>query len=47
MSAQVKKAGRIGTRVVAALLFLFLLMVNVEVGSYDGKPNIRFDDMSI
>jgi hypothetical protein len=34
MSAQVKKTGRIGTKIVAVFLFLFLLMVNVEVGLY-------------
>jgi len=38
MSAKIKNAGRIGTKVVAAFLFLFLLMVNVEVGLYDGGP---------
>ncbi len=37
MSAQVKKAGRIGTKIVAAFLFLFLVMFNVEVGLYDGE----------
>ncbi len=37
MSAQVKKAGRIGTKIVAVFLFLFLVMVNVEVGLYDGE----------
>jgi len=35
MSTQFKKAGRIGTKIVAAFLFLFLLMFNVEVGLYD------------
>jgi len=37
MSAQVKKAGRIGTKIVAAFLFLFLVIFNVEVGLYDGE----------
>jgi len=37
MSAQVKKAGRIGAKIVAVFLFLVLLMFNVEVGLYDGE----------
>lgn len=37
MSAQVKKAGRIGTKIIAAFLFLFLLIFNVQVGLYDGE----------
>ncbi len=37
MSAHVKKAGRVGTKVVAAFLFLVLVMFNVEVGMYDGE----------
>ncbi len=39
MSAQVKNAGRIGTKVVAAFLFLFLVMFNVEVGLYDAESS--------
>lgn len=37
MSANIKKAGRIGTKIVAAFLFLFLVMFNLEVGLYDGE----------
>ena len=37
MSAQVKKAGRIGTKIVAAFLFLVLVMFNVQIGMYDGE----------
>ncbi len=37
MSAQVKKAGRIGTKIVAVFLFLFLLMFNVELSLYNGE----------
>jgi len=39
MSAQVKKAGRIGTKIVASFLFLVLIMFNVEVGLYDGETS--------
>jgi len=41
MSAQVKKAGRIGTKIVAAFLFLFLVLFNVQVGLYDGESSER------
>lgn len=37
MSAQVKKAGRIGTKIVAALLFVFFVMFNVQIGMHDGE----------
>jgi len=39
MSANFKKAGRIGTKIVAAFLFLVLVMFNVEVGLYDGEAS--------
>ncbi len=35
MSAKVKKAGRIGTKFVAAFLFVFLVMFNVQIGFQD------------
>jgi len=41
MSANVKKAGRIGTKVVAVFLFLVLVMFNVEVGLYNGESSER------
>ena len=37
MSAKVKKAGRIGTKIVAAFLFVFLVMFNVQIGMHDGE----------
>jgi len=37
MSAQVKKAGRIGTKFVAVFLFIFLVMFNVQIGMHDGE----------
>ncbi len=39
MSANIKKTGRIGTKIVAGFLFLFLVMFNVEVGLYDGETS--------
>jgi len=39
MSAQVKKAGRIGTKIVAAFLFVFLVMFNVQIGMHDGESS--------
>jgi len=39
MSAQVKKAGRIGTKIVAAILFVFLVMFNVQVGMHSGETS--------
>ncbi len=39
MSAQVKKAGRIGTKIVATFLFLFLVMFNVQIGMHDGQSS--------
>jgi len=39
MSAQVKKAGRIGTKIVAAILFVFLVMFNVQIGLHDGESS--------
>ncbi len=41
MSAQVKKAGKIGTKIVAVFLFLFLILFNVQVGLYDGESSER------
>ena len=37
MSAQVKKAGRIRTKIVATFLFVFLMMFNVQIGMHDGE----------
>jgi len=39
MSANIKKTGRIGTKIVAGFLFLFLIMFNVEVGLYDAESS--------
>jgi hypothetical protein len=35
MSAKVKKAGRIGTKIIAVLLFVFLVIFNVQMGVHD------------
>ena len=35
MSAQVKKAGRIGMKIVAGFLFLFLVMLNINIGIFE------------
>ena len=35
MSAKIKKAGRFGTNIVAAFLFVFLVMFNVQIGMHD------------
>ena len=37
MSAKVKKAGRIGTKIVAVFLFVFLVMFNVQIGMNVGE----------
>lgn len=36
MSAQTKKVARIGTKIVALFLFVFLVMFNLQIGIYDG-----------
>jgi hypothetical protein len=37
MSVKFKKAGRIGARIIAAFLFVCIVMFNVQIGMHDGE----------